>query len=327
MREEFATTGRLTDRQRLITETIADYLDGRRAAGLSTTSIAREERFGDLVTGYFGRVRTADLTVEDLDRFLLDISLGLPDAEGQPTRPLAGRDHLRRLRASLRRAIRNDQRLGLVSTNVANLAELPADTGTSRSTRALSLGELGRLLDQADGAIGVLVDLIGRHGLRPAEARAMTWANVDLRRGVLRVTAQIGATNTFAPPKTTRATRTIRLHLAAAERLEAWRPRQADERQTARQAWTELDLVATTGMGTPIDRNNLNRSIRRLCGQTDIEPAVTPYELRHTAITHQCEAGHHAWQIADWAGTSEKMIYTYYRHLLHEIASLPPIAT
>ena len=254
MREEFATTGRLTDRQRLITETVADYLDGRRAAGLSTTSIAREERFSDLITGYFGRVRTADLTVEDLDRFLLDISLGLPDAEGQPTRPLAGRDHLRRLRASLQRAIRNDQRLGLVSTNVANLAELPADTGTSRSTRALSLDELGRLLDEADGAIGVLVDLIGRHGLRPAEARAMTWTNVDLRRGVLWVTAQIGAANTSAPPKTTRATRTIRLHRASAGRLHAWRPLQADERKAARQAWTELDLVATTGMGTPVDR-------------------------------------------------------------------------
>jgi hypothetical protein len=38
----------------------------------------------------------------------------------------------------------------------------------------LSLDELDRLLDQADGGIGLLVDLIGRHGLRPAEARAMT---------------------------------------------------------------------------------------------------------------------------------------------------------
>ena len=78
-------------------------------------------------------------------------------------------------------------------------------------------------------------------------------------------------------------------------------------------------------MGTPLDRNNLNRSLRRLCTEVDIEPPVTPYELRHTAITHQCEADHHAWQIADWAGTSEKMIYLHYRHLLDEVVALPPV--
>lgn len=66
---------------------------------------------------------------------------------------------------------------------------------------------------------------------------------------------------------------------------------QAEERSAARQAWTERDLVATTAMGTPLDRNNLNRSVRRLCAEVEIDPPVTPYELRHTAITHQCEAG------------------------------------
>ena len=95
---------------------------------------------------------------------------------------------------------------------------------------------LQQVLEHSSGAVGVVVDLVGRHGLRPAEARAMTWANIDLGRGTLRVTAQIGATNTFAPPKTTRPTRTIRLHPGASARLQAWRPQQANERSAARQA-------------------------------------------------------------------------------------------
>jgi integrase len=51
---------------------------------------------------------------------------------------------------------------------------------------------------------------------------------------------------------------------------------------------------------------------------------LTPYELRHTAITHQVEAGHSASTVADWAGTSERMIYQHYRHQLREIVDLQP---
>jgi integrase len=49
---------------------------------------------------------------------------------------------------------------------------------------------------------------------------------------------------------------------------------------------------------------------------------MSAYELRHTAISLQAEAGHNAWQIADWAGTSERMITEVYRHQLGNIAPL-----
>lgn len=79
--------------------------------------------------------------------------------------------------------------------------------------------------------------------------------------------------------------------------------------------------MATTSAGTPIDKDNLERSVRTLCRQIDI-PAITPYELRHTAITHQIEAGWTANQVAEWAGTSVRTIYQHYRHKLAEISEL-----
>ncbi len=59
--------------------------------------------------------------------------------------------------------------------------------------------------------------------------------------------------------------------------------------------------------------------MRTLCRQVDI-PAITPYELRHTAITYQIKAGWTANQVAEWAGTSVRMIYKHYRHKLAEIS-------
>lgn len=327
MRDEYESTGRMVDRQRLITTTMDDYLGSRRADGLTKSSIDREARFCAMISDYFGMRPTSSLSVEDCDRLLLDVSLGLPDQAGRPTRPLVGRDHLRRIRSTLRRALRNDVRLGLINSNVADLAELPADTGTRHRQRALTVSELSDLLDAAEGTVAVLIDLIGRHGLRPAEARALTWDCVDLDAATLKVKAQIGSTNQFAPPKTQRALRTIRLHRGAVEQIRQAGKHEADKRQAAGPAWVDLSLVASSDNGTPVDRNNFARSLRQVCELAGVSPSVTPYELRHTAITHQCERGFHAWQVADWAGTSEKMIYMHYRHLLTEVIDLPPVDT
>lgn len=68
----------------------------------------------------------------------------------------------------------------------------------------------------------------------------------------------------------------------------------------------------------------MQRSLAELSQQAKISPEVSRYELRHTAITLQAEAGHSAWQIADWAGTSERMITDVYRHKLAETSPLGP---
>ncbi len=52
---------------------------------------------------------------------------------------------------------------------------------------------------------------------------------------------------------------------------------------------------------------------------------IVPYELRHTAITFQLDAGHEAWRVADWAGTSERMIEQIYRHRLSRVADIGPV--
>jgi integrase len=91
-------------------------------------------------------------------------------------------------------------------------------------------------------------------------------------------------------------------------------------------AWIgdDYDLVATTAFGTAINQRNVHRSLATACKQLGIEPAISGYDLRHTAITFQVERGHTVHQIADWAGTSERMILDVYRHKLDDVSDLGP---
>ena len=120
------------------------------------------------------------------------------------------------------------------------------------------------------------------------------------------------------------AARTIPLDETTIERLKLWFQEVDGMRNHAGQAWTETGVVAASAFGTVVDRHSFARSLRLLCRKLEIEPAISPYELRHTAISLQADAGRSSWEIADWAGTSEAMVSRIYRHRLRRVAGLWP---
>ena len=52
---------------------------------------------------------------------------------------------------------------------------------------------------------------------------------------------------------------------------------------------------------------------------------IVPYELRHTSITFQRTSGRETWEVADWAGTSERMVDEIYRHRSTKVAPLTSV--
>lgn len=72
-------------------------------------------------------------------------------------------------------------------------------------------------------------------------------------------------------------------------------------------------------------RRNVHRSLALVSRAAGIEPAFSGYDLRKTTITHQEERGMPVHEIADWAGTSERMIWEVYRKQLQEVADLAPV--
>ncbi len=318
MQAEFAANGDLADRDRRVSATLADFYKVRQAKGIAPRTLELDRWMLSVIDDVIGSKRIVDLSVSDCDRFLAVA------ASGRGGRPI-GRSSLRRIRSTLVAAIRNDMRLGLVPRNVAELSVMPAGLAEKAERRALDVVDLNRLCEASTGTTALLVDFIGRNGLRPAEARAMRWEFVDLDALTMTVRAQLSNKTRFVAPKTRKAYRTIRIDEVTADKLRRWREHQAVQQSTAGTYWLDLDLVAATASGRPIQRHNFARSIRQLCMRLEIEPAVTPYELRHTAISIQAEAGHSAFQIADWAGTSERMIFDIYRHRLKSLIDLGPV--
>ena len=319
MQNEFASMGEIADRDRRVSATLADFYKVREAKNISSRTLELDRWMLGVIEDALGHRRITDLTVAECDYFLAQA------AKGRNGRPI-GRSSLRRVRSTLVAAIKNDMRLGLVNRNVADLSVMPGGLAEKAERRALTIDELNRLCEAATGTTALLVDFIGRNGLRPAEARAMRWEFVDIDAMTMTVRAQLSNKTNFVKPKTRKAYRTIRIDETTVAKIEAWREHQDRQRSVAGPYWLDLDLIAATSSGRPIQRHNFARSIRNLCKRLNIDPLITPYELRHTAISIQAEAGHPAFQIADWAGTSERMISDVYRHQLASVTYLVPVA-
>jgi len=320
MRAELEDFGHIPSTERKVSDMVDDYVRQVRVpGGRSRTVVVRDDLFASTIAAFFGDRSVSKVTVQDCDAFLAAFVAGELTSRGRPV----SRAYARRARSFLAGAFKNDVRRGLATRNPAEVAVIPDSSATNGTKRALSAEEWRRLYDLADGAVKVGIDLGGRHGLRPQEVRAITWSQINFDAGTISVVTQLDADDEFADTKTHKSTRTIRLHPETVELLDQWCQDQTALRTKARGRWSDRDLVIATRWGTAIDQGNHRRSIRELSRRLGFGD-LTPYELRHTAITHQIEAGHPASVVADWAGTSERMIYQHYRHRLNEVVDLSP---
>ena len=75
------------------------------------------------------------------------------------------------------------------------------------------------------------------------------------------------------------------------------------------------DLVFVSEAGTPLGDSNMRRLVSRWAAQAGIEGQVTPYDLRHTALTRLREMGAIRDELADIAGHKDtRMVDRHYVH-------------
>ncbi len=149
-------------------------------------------------------------------------------------------------------------------------------------------------------------------GLRPGEAAALGWGDVDQDAGVLHVVRARRWTPRgyeVGPTKTRRSARVVKMppRLAAAFC--------ALERATA----PPDALVFATPTGRLLEPSAMNHRLARLCAKAGIE-RVTPYELRHSAASLLSDAGVPIETLADLLGhTSTQMLEAVYRHRVRKV--------
>jgi integrase len=216
---------------------------------------------------------------------------------------------VREVHGALRLALRQAVDDGLLARNVAALVKPPKREARSRQF-VLSPEQLRRFWRVAEPdrlhALWRLAALVPSRG---GELRALTWDDLDARRGLLVIRRSVqragdgGRTLITKDPKTRAGTRAVRLDGDLLDVLRRHRARQAEERRRAGPRWcADHGLLFCTRWGTPLLAGNVLRAFRGLLARAGLPTHYRVHDLRHTAVSSLLVAGVPLAEVAQLAG-------------------------
>ncbi|MEV7321100.1 site-specific integrase [Streptomyces sp. NPDC093970] len=256
---------------------MADWL----AQGLKGREVTSVDTYRSLadnhIVPHLGKCKLRDLEADDLDEWL--------EAEAR----VLATQSLEMVHSVLRRSISHAQRRGRAVRNVAELVEVP-DGQAGRPSKSLSLKQGEAVLRAKQGtwihAYAVLSLLVG---VRPEEARPLTWSHVHLSRSgkekphvdVWRSMRRHGDT------KTRRSRRSLAMPQQTVAVMRAHKRRELAECVAAGEEWTEDRLVFPTDAGELRSALNVRRNFRSLLKEAGFGSPNewTPRELRTSFVS------------------------------------------
>lgn len=220
----------------------------------------------------------------------------LESSGGRQGRPLSAKTVLNVHRV-LHKALGDAVREGKLAHNPADM--LWAPTAPRASTDVWSVEQLRTFLDHVSSERFYAAWLLfATTGMRRGEVAGLTWSDLDLDEGRLRVTMTLGVVDgkaTWKPrPKSAAGERTMSLDPATMEALSEHRQYQIEQRRTAGVAWQTRqydwqghhrdDLVFTHSDGTLIYPQSFTTWFRDHCGTAGL-PRIRLHDVRHTYAT------------------------------------------
>lgn len=196
------------------------------------------------------------------------------------------------IRAVLRGALAKAVRWGMLSRNVAALADAPKAERVEY--HVLNPEQARVFLDAVRGdRLEALYTVALGLGLRQGEALGLRWQDVDLEHGTLtvrhalqRVKLEPGqpARKVLVETKTARSRRTLALPAVVLSGLHEHRARQLEERLLAGSRWVETDLVFCTRNGTAATNTYVTQLFQAHLERAGL-PRMRFHELRHSAAS------------------------------------------
>ena len=196
--------------------------------------------------------------------------------------------------ATIRRALADATRWGLVPRNVALLASPPRPGRPE--LQVWTAQQLRAFLAAVEGdRLYALWLLAASTGMRRGELLGVQSPDVDLGRArvaVRRSLVTVGHEVVVSEPKKAKGHRSVALDPATVATLKAWRKHQMAERLAWGPAWTDSGQVFTLEDGRPLHPREVTRAFSRLVLAAGV-PIIRLHDLRHTHATLALAAGVH----------------------------------
>lgn len=306
-----AQEGLLAASQRL---TVAQYLDqwmeqSAKPRLKATTFESYKHYINRHIKPALGNRALARLTAPEVQRFLNEkAATGLRPRTVQYLHGI--------LRAALNRAVKWQ----LIPRNVATLVDPPR--GGRPAIKPLGPDEASIFLAAARGhRYEHLYAFMLATGLRLGEALGLRWCDVDLDAKRIRVDYTLEHLRRqpwrLTEPKSASGRRNVPLIGPAMTSLRSQHARIALMRLAAGPAWTDLDFVFPSAVGTPLDGPNVYHEFKKLLAQAGLPSSHRPHDLRHSTATYLLAAGVPARVVMELLGHSQiSLTLNTYSHVL-----------
>lgn len=262
-----------------------------------------------------GHIALRELRSRQIDLFIEEIS----KARGVHTLSPAT---VRRIFGTLRVALNDAARRRLIPFSPAQHIELPSEH--REGARIWTPQQVSAFLSHVkDDRLYAAYHLVIMTGLRRGELCGLRWRDVDLDRGLIRVSqsaVQVGGKLHIGPPKTRAGARTVALDAISVDVLRLHREQQDLERRAWGPSYRDSDLVFAREDGYYFSPEKLSRRFRSASAAAAL-PVIRFHDLRHTSASLALAAGVAMKVVSERLGHSTTAITAdLYSHVIPAVA-------
>lgn len=268
--------------------TVGEYLESWLASKRSLRpSTAKSYRYHIrlYLNPLLGHVRLRELRAHQVDVLIDELS------KTRGARVLSSAT-VRRIYSTLRVALNDAVRRRLIPYNPAEHVDLP--TERRAPVTVWTSEQVAQFLSASrNDRLYPAYHLVVMSGMRRGEVCGLRWSDVDLDRGLLRISqavVQLGGPLHLGPPKTRAGVRSIALDDLTVEVLRMHRDRQSEERRAWGAGYQDYGMVFANENGTLISPERLSRNFRHASKRADL-PVIRFHDLRHTSASLALAAG------------------------------------
>lgn len=188
--------------------------------------------------------------------------------------------------------------------------------------QCLTPEQANTFMAQCEGQIGLLLNLALNTGLRPEEALAVRWKDLELdekpvvhvRQAIIRLKG--GGWKAYTP-KTRNSIRRIGLPTFLVHELKAHRKAQLETKLKVGRHYKDHDLVFASGIGTPLTGSMIWGEFKQTLKRAGLSETMRLYDLRHSFVTLSLAAGVDLKTVSEEAGhATAAFTLDHYGHVL-----------